>query len=203
MSFVLKKLKQNDYSDVINLDSYSNYLDSQRHVLLESYKGSLQKSITKLEERYALSAEALKADLIKESEEFSQKLYDENFELISKFLERFEGGIVEIVTQVLSKVGLFNVSAGQISELLQGELSSFIGGKNVTIRANVDTINYLKFCIEPGSMVGTYERDDSVKDGCCIISDGKFVIFTNVPDAINKIKDIINKEFCLLSAVPD
>lgn len=192
VSLILSKHKSyGSEIDIGTLGKYADYLNSQAHQMKVDYAAAIDLETLKLRQNHAKDLEVAKKQMLKDSEVFSQELYENAKEQFVRFLEFLQLRLSDVLIKASSKLGLLNVSAAQVAELLKGELSGFVGVENVTVRANADTINYLKICIENSNLVKEYEVDESMADGYCMVSDGKFVVFVNVAVAVNKIKELL------------
>lgn len=200
MSIVLNKTTSDADLEASGLVGYSRYLKLRQEELLSSYHSCLKREKEGLNKNYELLVEQTRADLIRETSELSTKLYADSCEKFKSFLSELEGEMAGFVTNVLTKLGVFNVSANHVASLLKMELISFINrSSDVSIKANADTINYLKFCMNDDLGAVDYELDDSIVNGSCVVSDGKFMIFTDIVSAIDKVKEIIRDNLSLRS----
>jgi len=203
MSFILTKANQEVDVEASGLLQYSLYLQSRHEELRCYYEACLQKEKDKLNKNHELLVEQSKKVLTHNISEASTSLYNESLGKFKQFLSELESEMGNFITNVLTKLGVFSVSANHVASLLKMELMSFINrSSDISIKANADTINYLKFCMEDDLGAIDYELDNSIINGSCVISDGKFIIFTDIVSAVDKVKEIIANNL-LLGRVQD
>lgn len=173
--------------------SYLDYLQEKSSELASYYAAMYANSKDGLETKFANDKLMLERDLLQSLELYEQKLNGINQTHMLEFINYLDSKLSLLIDKILVKVGIYNVTSAQISDLIRIELADLLKSRTVKVRANLDTINYLKFCVEINGFIDAYEEDDSIKDGSCIISDGMCVCSANISSVATKVKEIFKK----------
>lgn len=180
-------------SSISVASSYLDYLQEKSSELASYYAAMYANSKDGLETKFANDKLMLERDLLQSLELYEQKLNGINQTHMLEFINYLDSKLSLLIDKILVKVGIYNVTSAQISDLIRIELADLLKSRTVKVRANLDTINYLKFCVEINGFIDAYEEDDSIKDGSCIISDGMCVCSANISSVATKVKEIFKK----------
>lgn len=183
-----------DCSSLNLASAYLDYLRVKSAGLTTHYATQYEESKENLNSKFSAETANLEKNLRQDLEAYEQKLSEINRTQVSELVNYLDDKLLSLVDKILLKLGVYNISSVQISDLIRIELADLLKSRTVNVRANADTINYLKFGVEINGFIDAYEEDDTIKDGSCIISDGMCVCSADISTAVAKIKELFKKE---------
>ena len=186
-------VSNSDCSNINMASGYLDYLKSKSDNLNCYYATKYAEAEEKLNVKFVDARVDFEQQLNRNLELYEQKLNAVNRMHMLDFINYLDDKLSMLIDKVLLKVGVYNISSAQISDLIRIELADLLKSRTVNVRANADTINYLKFCVEINGFIDAYEEDDTIKDGSCIISDGMCVCSADISSVVSKIKEIFKK----------
>lgn len=186
-------VSDSDCSNINLASSYLDYLKSKSEDLKHYYKTKYETSKEILQVKLAEDKVDFEKEISHDLELYEHKLNAVNRMHMLDFINYLDDRLSMVIDKILLKIGVYSVSPAQISDLIRIELADLLKSRTVKVRANADTINYLKFCVEINSFIDAYEEDDTIKDGSCIISDGMCVCSADIPSVVTKIKEIFKQ----------
>ena len=190
MGIVLNVL---ECEDIVGVKGYIDYVEEKCRAITLKQKASYQNLLQDFREKQEHLIVQEKSKFSSKLEQYSMEIYESNLEQVKSFVKDVENNLVSVIDKVLDKVGVYNISAEQVGNMVSFELAKLIDNKAITIRGNADTIKYLGFCIDIPEVNSTYIEDANMLDGFCKISDGVSVIVVDVANASAKIKELFAK----------
>jgi hypothetical protein len=191
MSIVVNKA---DNANLNLASAYVDYLKSKAGELALYYETKYKLLEQNLQTEINKSKHDFEETLRKDLEVYEQNLNATNRTHMLEMLNFLDNKLSMLIDKILLKLGVYNVSSAQISDLIRIELSDLLKSRTVKVKANADTINYLKFCVEINGVIDAYEEDETIKDGSCIISDGMCVCSADIASVVTKIKAMFKGE---------
>lgn len=183
-----------EHADLNIASSYLDYLKIKSGEMAEFHKKKYQNDLAILHKELAREKLELELKFNNDLDAYEKELKNFNYTQMQSLIEHMEDELTVVIDKVLSKLGSYSVASTQISDLIRVELSDLLKSRTVNVKANADTINYLKFCVEVNDFINEYEEDNNIKDGTCIISDGMCTCVANIAEAVKKIKTMFKKD---------